>query len=137
VIDTNVLISALIFPESKVAKTIEIVFNSGKVLVSPHFAKEFSSVIQRKKFDTYTSLKNRNQFLHDFMERSFWINPVEKIQACRDVKDNMILELAVDGQADIIITGDKDLLELHPFREIFILSPNEFLNQIINTSPNK
>ena len=45
----------------------------------------------------------------------------EKIQACRDVKDDKFLELAVNGNADVIVTGDADLLVLNPFREIEII----------------
>ena len=53
--------------------------------------------------------------------------PVEKIDVCRDSKDNMILELAVAGKADFIITGDKDLKVLNPFQQIQIISPADFL----------
>jgi uncharacterized protein len=49
------------------------------------------------------------------------------IQACRDPKDNKVLELAVSGQAVCIVSGDKDLLVLHPFQGISILSPGDFL----------
>ena len=45
----------------------------------------------------------------------------EKIQACRDVKDDKFLELAVNGNADVVVTGDADLLVLNPFREIEII----------------
>ena len=58
------------------------------------------------------------------------IVPIEKIIiACRDSKDDKFLELAVNGYADFIITGDKDLLVLHPFESIPILSPFDFLKQ--------
>jgi uncharacterized protein len=60
--------------------------------------------------------------------------PVEKIDVCRDSKDNMILELAVAGKADFIITGDKDLKVLNPFRKIQILSPAEFLHVDISSN---
>ncbi|MCE7922369.1 MAG: putative toxin-antitoxin system toxin component, PIN family [Haliscomenobacteraceae bacterium CHB4] len=52
----------------------------------------------------------------------------EEIQACRDPKDNKYLEAAVAAQADCIISGDPDLLALHPFRNIPVLSPRDFLN---------
>jgi len=50
------------------------------------------------------------------------------IRACRDPKDDKFLELAVDGRADAIVTGDGDLLDLHPFRGIAILMPADYLN---------
>ena len=46
---------------------------------------------------------------------------------CRDAKDDKFLEVAVNGKADYLITGDRDLLVLHPFREIQIVSPATFL----------
>ena len=49
-------------------------------------------------------------------------------RSCRDPKDNQFLELAVNGQADFIVTGDEDLLVLHPFRAIPILTPRDFLH---------
>ena len=58
-----------------------------------------------------------------------FFSPDESITACRDSKDNKFLELAVAANASCIITGDKDLLVLHPFKNIPILSSSEFLNR--------
>jgi predicted nucleic acid-binding protein len=55
------------------------------------------------------------------------IRPTERINACRDPKDNKFLEVAVAGQAEVLVSGDEDLLVLHPFRGIPIVSPAEFL----------
>jgi len=49
------------------------------------------------------------------------------IRVCRDPRDDKFLELAVDGRADLILTGDSDLLTLHPFRGIAILTPAQYL----------
>lgn len=57
-------------------------------------------------------------------------HPVEisqKIQVCRDPKDDKFLEVAVCGQADLIVTGDQDLLVLHPFQGIQIITPVSYL----------
>ena len=65
---------------------------------------------------------------HPFENRySLFIEPTEAIAECRDPKDNKYLELAVAGQAECIITGDQDLLVLHPFKGIDILTVQEFL----------
>ena len=53
----------------------------------------------------------------------------EEIDICRDPKDNKFLEVAVNGKADFIITGDKDLLVLNPFQGIEIITVNEFLSR--------
>ncbi|NIU85057.1 MAG: putative toxin-antitoxin system toxin component, PIN family, partial [Candidatus Thorarchaeota archaeon] len=54
--------------------------------------------------------------------------PTENIRICRDPKDDKYLELAVSGSANFLISGDKDLLDLHPFKEIRILTPEQFLS---------
>lgn len=51
------------------------------------------------------------------------------IRACRDPRADKFLEVAVRGRADLILTGDQDLLALHPFRDIAILSPVDYLRQ--------
>ena len=52
----------------------------------------------------------------------------ERIVACRDPTDDKFLELAVSGNADLILSGDKDLLTLHPFRGIPIVTPAAFVS---------
>jgi len=49
------------------------------------------------------------------------------VRECRDPKDDKFLELALDGQADLLVTGDEDLLAQHPWRGIPILSPADYL----------
>lgn len=53
----------------------------------------------------------------------------ETIVVCRDPKDDKLLELAVSGNADFLVTGDKDLLVLNPFRGVEIITPREFLDR--------
>ena len=84
----------------------------------------------RSKFDKYISLDIRYQFLAKIRLESDQILISELINKCRDPKDNKFLEVAVNGNATHIITGDQDLLELHPFRGISILTLRQFL-QII------
>ena len=67
--------------------------------------------------------------LNDIEKEALFIEPVVKISECRDPKDNKFLELAVAGKADCIVTGDKDLLVLNPFRGTKIISPIDFLIQ--------
>jgi putative PIN family toxin of toxin-antitoxin system len=64
------------------------------------------------------------EYLQAKMER---VAITQFFQVCRDPKDNMVLELAVSGHADYIITGDQDLLILDPFRGIRIMTPDAFL----------
>jgi len=52
---------------------------------------------------------------------------VQVVRGCRDPKDNKILEVALNGRADVIITGDQDLLAMNPWRGIAIVSPRDYL----------
>jgi putative PIN family toxin of toxin-antitoxin system len=58
------------------------------------------------------------------------VDPQEQISACRDPKDDKFLEVAVSGKADVIVSGDEDLLVLHPFAGIPILPPAAFLRML-------
>jgi len=84
-------------------------------------------VLQRAKFERYVTASQREEFLAAFVERALFVEPTEEVRACRDAKDDKFLELAVSGGATYIISGDNDLLVLHPFRNIAIMTPAEFL----------
>jgi putative PIN family toxin of toxin-antitoxin system len=128
VFDCNVIISAFLFKKSQPRLALEKVKICGIILLSESIINELKNVIQREKFDRYLSLTTREELLNDLLELADKINPTETIIDCRDPKDNKYLELAVSGKAQYIITGDKDLLVLNPFREIKIIKPDEFLS---------
>ena len=119
VIDNNTLISAVILKNSVPAKSFNIAVNNFKVIYSFATLLEFQNVLFRKKFDKYISYEDRVNFLNYFLVHFFEFQITSSIADCRDPKDNKFLELAVDGNAEYIITGDKDLFVLHPFRNIF------------------
>ncbi len=84
-------------------------------------------MLSRPKFDRYVSIADRQQFLR-LMGRIAEIVPITyRVRACRDPRDDMFLELAINGSADVIVTSDKDLLALDPFRGIPILTPVRYL----------
>ena len=66
--------------------------------------------------------------IREFHSRAALINVGVSINACRDPKDDKFLELAVSANASCIVSGDKDLLILHPFRNILILNAADFIN---------
>ena len=59
------------------------------------------------------------------------VQPTQKVEDCRDPKDNFILECALEAQPDYIVTGDSDLLVLHPYKGIKIITPTKFLKEEI------
>ena len=83
----------------------------------------------RSKFEKYLTLEQRFVTINEFRAKAFLINADISISECRDPKDNKFLELAVEANASCIVTGDKDLLELHPFRGIAILTAAAFLRK--------
>jgi len=127
VFDTNVFVSALLFEDSKPAQAFYSALNQGEILLSTDLVNEIHEVIYRKKFDRYVSNEQRDMFLIALVQAGTLVEITENINVCRDPKDNQILELAVSGQADVIISGDKDLLALHPFQGISIFTPEDYI----------
>ena len=127
VFDTNVIVSALMFPRSVPRQAFNRAYSTGKILASTATTLELEEVLSRKKFEKYFSMEERIQFVARFFADAEIIEIKEKITACRDRKDDKFLELAVNGKADYIITGDQDLLVLHPFQNIVIISVSDYL----------
>ena len=126
VFDTNVIISAMLFSDSVPGRAFLGVLDSGTILMSRSLARELTEVLDRDKFNRYVSREQLDRFLAFLIRESDTIEITESLRVCRDHKDNRILELAVDGNADFIVTGDADLLVLNPFRGIRILTPAAF-----------
>lgn len=127
VFDTNVIISALLFSGSAPARAFTRTLNRGTILVSNELVGELTGVLQRDKFDRYVTLEERETFLDSLILESALIEITEAVQACRDPSDDRVLEVAVNGNATHIVTGDADLLVLNPFRGVEIVTPAEFL----------
>ena len=130
VLDINVLISALLLADSTPARAFRAATEQGEILLSEAVFKELNSVLGREKFDRYILWDERQRFLAALLLQSTLVEIHEMISVCRDPDDNHILELAVNGRANCIITGDRDLLILHPFRTISILTPTQFIDSI-------
>ncbi|MEA5541251.1 putative toxin-antitoxin system toxin component, PIN family [Limnoraphis robusta Tam1] len=129
VFDVNIIISAVLIPQSKPDLAIRKAQDSGNILMSPEVWAELEQVLARPKFDRYISSEDRSKFLQDFFDTVVLImEKTETIQECRDPKDNKYLELAVNGKANYLITGDQDLLILNPFREKPVITVTDFLN---------
>lgn len=97
--------------------------------MSQAILEEIKEVLARPKFDKYITSGERHLFLIGLAKTVRFVDIKETITACRDSKDNKFLELAVNGEAEAIISGDQDLLILHPFKGIAILTAKQFLEQ--------
>ncbi len=128
VFDTNVLVSALLTPKGHSRQAFTKADHNGVILLSSETFAEVEQVIYRERFDKYVTNAERTRFLSDLLEKAALIPITESITVCRDPDDDKFLELAVSGNADYLVSGDHDLLALHPFRAIPILRPAAFLN---------
>ncbi|MCB1863728.1 MAG: putative toxin-antitoxin system toxin component, PIN family, partial [Gammaproteobacteria bacterium] len=95
---------------------------------------ELAEVLSRPKFDPYISLNDRQEFFRVFGRVAERVPIVRRVHVCRDPKDDKFLELAINGQASHIVTGDQDLLVLHPFHNIQIITPANYLENTRGSS---
>ncbi len=123
VLDTNVLVSAALFSASTPRRAVAVARMQGDLFLSTALFREFRDVFSRPKIDRYVPVEARIEFLLELERTSLFVPIRETVQACRDPKDDRVLEVAVNGGAACIVSGDDDLLVLHPFRGILILSP--------------
>ena len=128
VIHTNTLVSRMLMPDSIPAKAVSYAVRNGKILVSEDTLGEISEVLSRRKFDPYVLIEDRQEFIRYLARICETVEIVRRIEACRDPKDNKFLELAINGNAEMIITGDNDLLVLNPFENIKIVRPSEVVS---------
>ena len=132
VVDTNVLISRLLAPDSAPARAVSHAVRHGQLLASNATLNELAEVLGRAKFDRYLTLEERQQFIRLLARIVDKPAITHQFRDCKDPKDYKFLDLAVSGSASVIITGDSDLLALHPFHEIPILRPADFLESADN-----
>jgi uncharacterized protein len=129
VIDTNVLVSGVVFKSRKPIDAIKHCLLIGRAFLSSDVIEEYRRILLADKFDNFVTRESREAALSLLMNACELLTPLEKIEICRDTDDNKLLELAIAANAVCIITGDKDLLALHPFRSVAILTPSDFLKR--------
>jgi putative PIN family toxin of toxin-antitoxin system len=127
VLDTNVLVSRLLWRLSIPAQAVDLAITRHRILAAEATLMELAEVLSRAKFDPYLTIGERQDFLRHFDRIAERIEVLRTIRAYRDPKDDKFLELAVEGAADIVVTGDGDLLALNPFQAIAIVTPAQFL----------
>ncbi len=128
VFDTNVIVSALLFNASVPGQAFSHSLEHGTLLVSQPLIEELNNVLVREKFSRYVTREERERFLESLIREAELVDIVETIEACRDPQDDRILELAVNGNASLLVTGDDDLLVLNAFRGVAIVTPATLLD---------
>lgn len=131
VFDTNTLISAALFAKSVPRQAFDLAVSNGELITSESCLTELNQVLHRAKFARYLTPFEIDLFISQYSLTTTLVSVSTLLNDCRDVKDNKFLELAIDGQAACIISGDQDLLVLHPYRTVTIYTPGDFLEWIV------
>ena len=126
VLDTNVLISAVLSPSGAPANLLARLVRARSVLVfSEPTMNELATRMLKSKFDRYVDRSLRVKFLAELDAVAEIVGITGAPMGCRDREDDMILETALNAEAPLIVTGDSDLLSMNPWRDIRIVSPAE------------
>lgn len=132
VIDTNVIVSAVIGKSTTFSRIYNaFVNNLFTPVLSPPLQEEILSVIRKPRIRKYFRAEEIRRFKELIKVDTILVTPAKKVSLCRDAKDNIILEAALEAKADFIVTGDNDLLALKPLFDIPIINPRQF-SDILN-----
>lgn len=127
VLDTNTLVSAALRAGSIPDRALRFAISQEAILISAAVLLEYDEVLARPKFARILTLERRISFLALLSAVAIVIDAPAVVEDCRDLKDNKFLDLALAGHADLIISGDSDLLDLDPWRGIRILTPASYV----------
>lgn len=127
VIDTGVLVSAALRPESVPALALEKALLNYDVCYSAATLEELRTALSRPKFDVYPSFAMRMDFVEGYRERAFAFVVTEMVSDCIDPGDSKFLALARVAEAELIMASDPHLTSMHPWRGMAIMPPAAFL----------
>lgn len=116
-------------PKSKPRQAFDKAKRAGILLVSDEVIEELNDVLRRDEFEKYVTEALRVEFLTALLRDAELVQITENVKVCRDPRDDKFLSLAISGNANCIVSGDKDLLVLNPFHGIPILPPAQFLEK--------
>lgn len=135
VIDTNVLISAALSASTTPATAVRLVLSRGRLLFSPATFAEFETRLWRPKFDRYLSIETRKALLHDFDAVADWVGISQIGRYSRDPDDDKFVQTALDGDAELLISGDRDLLDMGAVVALTIMTPADAVEALLNWAP--
>ena len=128
VVDTNVFVSGLLRQSSVPGRAAAKARHDATILVSQATMQELAGVLAEDKFDRYVTVEQRVQFIRLIANVAEFVPVIQVVRECRDPSDDKFLEVALNGRADVIITGDEDLLAMNPWRGIAIVSAKNYLS---------
>ena len=134
VIDTNVLISSALSTKGVPAQIVRYFILNNKIVFSDETFEEFSSRLWRPKFDRYISREKRKSILLDFSNIAEWVEIRGALELCRVPDDNKTLEVAIKANADMLVSGDRDLTDINSIGDIPIYTPAQCFELIDSSS---
>ncbi len=129
IFDVNIWVSAFISPNMEKRVQAIILQDEVEIIICSELLEELKQTLQRYKFKKYLSSERILLAIELVEQSSTVINLKSVVELCRDHKDDYLLALAKDAQADFLLTGDKDLLVLNPFEKTQIIKLSEYLEQ--------
>ena len=129
VIDTNVLISAGLLPQSKTAQVLALAVEHFVIAQNKDTWHELETRIARPKFDRYFGDSGRLRHLAKIAQSIHRFEVSAAVSVSRDKTDDKFIELAIDSGASILISGDPDLRVVKTFKGVEILSPAQFFDR--------
>lgn len=128
VISTKALVGHLFWKDSIPNQAVDLAFTRGRVVHSDKSLLVLNKILMNQRFDKYLTPANRQEFIRLFKNASTHVEIREPIKICRDIQDNIILELAFNAPANYVISGEKELLEHDRFlKNIRVVTPGDFL----------
>ena len=127
VLDTNVFVSGLLSSSSTPARAVDKTITEGQLVGSTATLRALVRTLGSTKFDRNVSRERRDALILRLAPLVDIVEVVQRVRVCRDPDDDRFLEAAVNGRATVVVTGDEDLLALHPFRGIRILEPATYI----------
>jgi len=131
VVDSNVLISAALSPKGTAAKVVSHIIRHHKVVFCNETFEELQTRLWRPKFDRYVTLEQRKLILHDLSAIAQWVEIDDEVRYSRDRDDDKFIATALAGNAEVIVSGDSDLLVLLNVNGIRILKLAGFYREYI------
>jgi putative PIN family toxin of toxin-antitoxin system len=134
VFDTSSLVGAILRSGSVPYQALSVAFDFCELCVSAETLAELKRVLARRHFVRYASMEARLAFIEIIRSEATLVEvvssqPMDLTPPCRDANDIRFLALADAAHADVIVSSDQDLLVLHPWRGIAILTPAQFLEK--------
>ena len=130
VLDTSTLIGCLLKPVSVPARALEAAVQAGDMLASAETLQELETVLSREHLGRWRSLEERAGFLGIYREACLLLGGIAPVQACRDPKDDKFLALCQRGEGNVLVSSDRDLLDMGVFGNTQIMSAADFLQRL-------